>query len=177
MRSTALRFGGDSRLWLSAFAAGTVGSLALVGATASATVTAAAAATTASATAAATAAAATAASGGGVPTAALCAFSLPAYGAGLAGGAAHLAWQLRTVDFDSRADCLRKFQSNHHFGALIFAALVAGRLLATSAEEEPASPDSPGGGGVEKGGREGEAPAGWRAPGGTMYAWLRERRK
>ena len=36
---------------------------------------------------------------------------VPALGAGLACGAAHLAWQLRTVDFHSRADCLRKFQS------------------------------------------------------------------
>ena len=35
---------------------------------------------------------------------------VPALGAGLACGAAHLAWQLRTVDFHSRADCLRKFQ-------------------------------------------------------------------
>ena len=35
---------------------------------------------------------------------------LPALGAGLACGAAHLAWQLRTVDLHSRADCLRKFQ-------------------------------------------------------------------
>ena len=35
---------------------------------------------------------------------------MPALGAGLACGAAHLAWQLRTVDFHSRADCLRKFQ-------------------------------------------------------------------
>ena len=55
---------------------------------------------------------------------------VPALGAGLACGAAHLAWQLRTVDFHNRADCLRKFQSNHHFGAIIFAALVVGRLLA-----------------------------------------------
>ena len=141
VRSTALRFGGDSRRWLSAFAVGTVGSLVLVGVAATATATAATA------------------SGGGVAP-----LSLPAYGAGVAGGAAHLAWQLRTVDFDSRADCLRKFQSNHHFGAIIFAALAAGRLLATA--DEPPAARGEGDGDGER------APGGWRAPGGTMYAWL-----
>ena len=55
----------------------------------------------------------------------------PAYLAALAGGGTHLAWQVGTVDFGSRGDCLRKFQSNHVFGALIFAGLVAGQLLAS----------------------------------------------
>ena len=32
--------------------------------------------------------------------------------AGLGAAAAHLAWQIRTVDLDSRPDCLAKFQSN-----------------------------------------------------------------
>ena len=53
----------------------------------------------------------------------------PAYLGLLAAGAAHLGWQVATVDLDCRADCLRKFQSNHHFGALLFAAIVAGKLL------------------------------------------------
>lgn len=94
VRSTALRLGEDSRLWLTLFSAGCVGSLLVAGAAAQPGVHA------------------------------------PALGAGLACGAGHLAWQLRTVDFHDRADCLRKFQSNHHFGGIIFAALVAGRLLA-----------------------------------------------
>ena len=54
----------------------------------------------------------------------------PAFYVGLlAGGGAHLTWQVATVDLASRADCLRKFQSNHYFGMALFAALVAGRLL------------------------------------------------
>ena len=66
---------------------------------------------------------------------------VPALGAGLACGAAHLAWQLRTVDLHSRADCLRKFQANHHFGALVFAAIVVGKLAQRREEpEEEAEP-------------------------------------
>ena len=61
---------------------------------------------------------------------------VPALGAGLACGAAHLAWQLRTVDLHSRADCLRKFQANHHFGALVFAAIVVGKLAQRREEPE-----------------------------------------
>lgn len=53
----------------------------------------------------------------------------PAYWALLAGGAGHLVWQVSSVNLASRPDCLRKFQSNSAFGAAIFAALVAGKLL------------------------------------------------
>mmetsp|Transcript_3520 Transcript_3520/g.10224 ORF Transcript_3520/g.10224 Transcript_3520/m.10224 type:complete len:516 (+) Transcript_3520:248-1795(+) len=49
---------------------------------------------------------------------------------GLSAAAAHLAWQIRTVDLDSRQDCLDKFQSNKWFGAAVFAALLGGRLVA-----------------------------------------------
>ena len=41
-----------------------------------------------------------------------------------AGG--QLAWQAAKVDIDNPADCLAKFKSNSLFGALIFAAMVAG---------------------------------------------------
>ena len=46
-----------------------------------------------------------------------------------------MAWQVGTVDLGSRADCLRKFQSNHYFGMALFAALVAGRLLLAADDE------------------------------------------
>ena len=58
----------------------------------------------------------------------------------LAGGGGHLAWQVSTVELYSRADCLAKFQSNHHFGALLFAALVGAKLLMPGEQAEtPAS--------------------------------------
>ena len=49
---------------------------------------------------------------------------------GLAFGAAHLAWQALTIDFDDAKDCLAKFRANRDFGLIIFAAAIAGRLLA-----------------------------------------------
>lgn len=38
-------------------------------------------------------------------------------------GAAHLAWQVRTLDVDDGDNCLRRFKSNRDFGLLIFAGL------------------------------------------------------
>jgi 4-hydroxybenzoate polyprenyltransferase len=52
-----------------------------------------------------------------------------AYYASLVVGAAQLAWQIATVDLDSRPDCLAKFNSNKWFGAAVFAGIVADRLL------------------------------------------------
>lgn len=101
--STALRLGDQSRPWLAAFAAASVGSLAVAGAMAELS---------------------------------------PAFYAGLAGGAAHLAWQVITVDLSSRADCLRKFQSNIHFGAIILAALVLGKLFADPKREQSSVGDT-----------------------------------
>jgi 4-hydroxybenzoate polyprenyltransferase len=49
--------------------------------------------------------------------------------AGLGLGAAHLAWQALTIDFDDAKDCLAKFRANRDFGLIIFAAAIAGRLL------------------------------------------------
>ena len=48
---------------------------------------------------------------------------------GLALAGAQLAWQAAKVDIDNAADCLAKFKSNSLFGALIFAAIVAGQVF------------------------------------------------
>ena len=48
---------------------------------------------------------------------------------GLAAAAAQLAWQAGKVDIDNPDDCLAKFTSNNWLGAIIFAAIVAGRLV------------------------------------------------
>ncbi|KAJ9122111.1 hypothetical protein QFC24_004338 [Naganishia onofrii] len=39
------------------------------------------------------------------------------------GAASHLTWQLRTVDFESRADCWKKFVSNGRLGGLVWAGM------------------------------------------------------
>jgi 4-hydroxybenzoate polyprenyltransferase len=44
----------------------------------------------------------------------------------LAGG--HLAWQVRTIDLDDPASCLRRFRSNRELGLLVFVALLAGKV-------------------------------------------------
>ena len=41
---------------------------------------------------------------------------------GLAGFAAHLAWQVRRIDIDDPALCLRLFRSNRDAGLILFAA-------------------------------------------------------
>ncbi|MSP42457.1 MAG: 4-hydroxybenzoate octaprenyltransferase [Alphaproteobacteria bacterium] len=45
---------------------------------------------------------------------------------GLAG--VHLIWQVRTLNLDSPANCLRLFRSNRDFGALVFLAILAGEI-------------------------------------------------
>ncbi|MBT3360617.1 MAG: 4-hydroxybenzoate octaprenyltransferase [Rhodospirillales bacterium] len=52
------------------------------------------------------------------------------YFVGVAFGAAHLAWQAKTVDIDDAKDCLRKFKSNRDFGLIIFAGIVAAKVIA-----------------------------------------------
>jgi 4-hydroxybenzoate polyprenyltransferase len=47
---------------------------------------------------------------------------------GLAAAAAQAAWQAATLNIDSPADCLTKFRANNLFGAIVFAAIIAGRL-------------------------------------------------
>ncbi len=49
--------------------------------------------------------------------------------AGLAAGAAQLAWQIWDVDLDDPRDCLRKFRSNRLFGWLVLAGIMADQLL------------------------------------------------
>src|SRR5690606_11232029 len=43
---------------------------------------------------------------------------------GLAGFAAHLAWQIRTIDIDDPDHCLVLFKSNRDAGLILFAGLV-----------------------------------------------------
>lgn len=56
-----------------------------------------------------------------------------AYFAGVAATGAHLAWQVSTVNLHSPADCLLKFKSNVHLGALVCASALAGKLTAAEA--------------------------------------------
>eukprot|EP01137_Pigoraptor_chileana_P033324 Opistho-2@24027 len=90
VKSTALRFGDNTRPWLSLFAVSTIGGLALSGANAG--------------------------------------LAWPFY-ASLAAGAAHLAWQIKTVDVSSPSDCMAKFCSNRDFGGIVLAGIVAGRFF------------------------------------------------
>lgn len=50
------------------------------------------------------------------------------YSVGLAVGAIHLIRQIRNLDIDDPANCLKHFKSNRNFGLIIFAAIVAGKL-------------------------------------------------
>ncbi|KAI8597421.1 UbiA prenyltransferase family [Dissophora ornata] len=50
------------------------------------------------------------------------------YALSVGGAAAHLAWQLKTVDYENTADCWSKFASNKWTGALIFSG-IAGDYL------------------------------------------------
>ncbi|KAF9120009.1 Para-hydroxybenzoate--polyprenyltransferase, mitochondrial precursor (PHB:polyprenyltransferase) [Mortierella sp. 14UC] len=50
------------------------------------------------------------------------------YTLSVGGAAAHLAWQLRSVDYENPADCWRKFASNKWTGALVFSG-IAGDYL------------------------------------------------
>jgi 4-hydroxybenzoate polyprenyltransferase len=58
------------------------------------------------------------------------------------GGAAHLAWQISTVDATRVGDCAKKFIANKWFGALVFAAIVADRWMAVP-EPERSPADAP----------------------------------
>lgn len=42
----------------------------------------------------------------------------------------HLGWQVTTLDMDDASDCLSKFKSNRDYGLIVFAAFVAGHVLA-----------------------------------------------
>jgi 4-hydroxybenzoate polyprenyltransferase len=51
---------------------------------------------------------------------------------GLAGFAAHLAWQIRRLDIADPALCLRVFKSNRDAGLLLFAGLLVDAVLRAS---------------------------------------------
>jgi len=52
-----------------------------------------------------------------------------AFYAGLALAAAHLVWQVATLDIDDAKGCLTRFKSNRHFGLIVFAAIIAGQVM------------------------------------------------
>ena len=54
----------------------------------------------------------------------------PLFWIGLVAVAGHLVRQLRAVDFDDPASCLRVFKSNHATGAIVFATLLIGAWTA-----------------------------------------------
>ncbi|MTJ84029.1 MAG: 4-hydroxybenzoate octaprenyltransferase [Telmatospirillum sp.] len=43
--------------------------------------------------------------------------------------AAHLVWQIRTLDIDNSLGCLERFKSNRVFGLLVLMAILGGKLL------------------------------------------------
>jgi 4-hydroxybenzoate polyprenyltransferase len=65
----------------------------------------------------------------GIAAAGLLAGAGPVFLAGLAVGAAHLGWQIVTLDVNDPDNCLKRFRSNRDFGAIIFVALVAEAAL------------------------------------------------
>lgn len=97
VKSTALRFGENTKLWLSSFSVAMMTGLATCGY--------------------------------------VCDQSLPYYAAmGIVG--AHLAHQIYSLNIDNPKDCAKKFISNHHVGALIFAGIVLGTYLKKSNEQK-----------------------------------------
>lgn len=62
----------------------------------------------------------------------------PCFSVGLTLAAAHLSWQIYTVDLASRPDCWSKFVSNQHVGLIIFLGLLGDYLLTQirAAEED-----------------------------------------
>jgi len=58
-------------------------------------------------------------------SAALANLAWPAF-LGLAIGGLHLIWQIRSVNLDDPKSCLKMFQSNHSYAAIIFIGFIAG---------------------------------------------------
>ena len=50
---------------------------------------------------------------------------LPFYLISVGGAAAHLAWQLKTVNYNDTKSCWERFRSNHQVGAIIWSGLLA----------------------------------------------------
>ena len=89
VKSTALLFGKDTKVWLSGFA--TMATFAWL-------------------------------------TAGLGSDLSSPYTLSVLAAATHLAWQIRSVNLDNREDCMMKFISNKHIGAILMAGIVMGRL-------------------------------------------------
>ena len=90
VKSTALRFGAQTKRWLMPFYTLTISGLGLSGYLAD--------------------------------------MGWPFYAA-LAGGAIHLSWQVGSLDTEVPKNCLYRFKSNRDFGLLIFAGIIASRVL------------------------------------------------
>lgn len=52
-----------------------------------------------------------------------------AFYVGLGFAAAHLFWQVTALDIDDTRSCLQHFKSNRNFGLIIFASIIAGRII------------------------------------------------
>lgn len=61
------------------------------------------------------------------------------YFLGLSGVAAHYAWQISTVDIESRESCWDRFVSNAQLGALLTVSILAGRTFAPADEQTGAA--------------------------------------
>ena len=55
------------------------------------------------------------------------------YAISVGGAAAHLAWQLTTVDYNDPRDCWRKFASNSRLGAVVWGGVLADWAWKTTA--------------------------------------------
>ncbi|KAL0083943.1 UbiA prenyltransferase family-domain-containing protein [Phycomyces blakesleeanus] len=60
----------------------------------------------------------------------MCGQGLPFYLLSVGGVATHLAWQLKTVNYNDPADCWNKFKSNTWTGGLLWSGIVADAALA-----------------------------------------------
>uniref|UniRef100_A0A7S4F3H9 4-hydroxybenzoate polyprenyltransferase, mitochondrial n=1 Tax=Chrysotila carterae TaxID=13221 RepID=A0A7S4F3H9_CHRCT len=84
----------------------------------------------------------------------------------LSAGALHLAWQTRTLDLNSRESCLRLFRSNRDFGAIVFAAIVACKLISLASDGGDGGGSSSGAGSLHSGSSEGGSGGSGSADGG-----------
>lgn len=102
VKSTALRFGDNTKTWLTGFAAVTISGLGTAGYLADQT----------------------------WPFyAALAGIFSVGHSSKASGTAAHLTWQIGTVDINNGTDCWQKFRSNSWMGAILFTGIVLGNLL------------------------------------------------
>lgn len=65
----------------------------------------------------------------GIASAGLLAGAGPVLLLGVAIGAAHMGWQITTLDVNDGDNCLKRFRSNRDFGAIIFVSLLAEAAL------------------------------------------------